>query len=366
MGKKKRTRGRGPVAVISLPEQVELVKQAEAETLLFCPDSWALRHRMIDRETGETRRARCNRWSCAHCGPRKVERWRRLIELAQPTLFVTLSRVGRTVEEAARVLTTVMQYLRRGSKGRGRGHVGARPAYPVEFFATLEEHSNVDEVGFHWHLLIVGVDHLPKQVLSDALRSATKHLYPGGSYIVDVRRVKNLRAVGYVTKYLTKDVHRKQRGTVQEQRRVQVPVYEGVPGTEYTVGRMVCQEDGTVEMVMEQRHAAYESKRDEQGGLVLREETREIERVSKAHRVRYSKQFFPAKTKDLWRFICEGKGGEDFASLDELVVVDNQGAGEGAGEDGGQLVGHLSRLLPLFRVHPLMTKWTTTVSSTAT
>jgi hypothetical protein len=30
------------------------------------------------------------------------------------------------------------------------------------------------------------------------------------------------------------------------------------------------------------------------------------------------------------------------------------------------LVGHLSRLLPLFRVHPLMTKWTTTVSSTAT
>lgn len=318
---------------LSLTEQADLVEQAGAESLLFCLDAWALRHRFINRATGETTRARCNKWSCPFCGPRKVDRWRRLIELAQPTLFVTLSRVGRTVEEAARTLTTVLQYLRRGSRGRGRGHVGAREAYPIEFFATLEEHSDLEGVGFHWHLLIVGVDYLPKQVVSDALRSATRHLYPGGSYIVDVQRVRRFKSVGYVTKYLTKEVHRKQRGVVQQQQRVSVPVYEGVPGTEYTVGQMARQADGTVTLVMEQRYAAYDFQRDEQGEPVMEEVEQVNERPSKAHRVRYSQHFFPGKTKDLWRFLCEGKGLEDLLSQGGTLETSCQECGQGEGEE---------------------------------
>ena len=51
-------------------------------------------------------------------------------------------------------------------------------------------------------LVVKGVDYLPKQTVSDALRSATN----GRSYIVHVDGVKKMHAVGYVTKYLTKDV----------------------------------------------------------------------------------------------------------------------------------------------------------------
>jgi hypothetical protein len=51
--------------------------------------------------------------------------------------------------------------------------VGSRPAYPLQVFAVLEEHSDFENVGFHWHLLVKGVDFLPNQVVSDALRSAT-------------------------------------------------------------------------------------------------------------------------------------------------------------------------------------------------
>lgn len=47
---------------LTLDEQVALVVRHGTETLLFCPDPWALRHRFINRETGEVLRARCDRW----------------------------------------------------------------------------------------------------------------------------------------------------------------------------------------------------------------------------------------------------------------------------------------------------------------
>lgn len=336
-----------------LETQATMVEEAGVQDLLFCRNAWALSHRFSSRQTGETIRARCNSWSCLYCGPRKVDGWRRKIEVAQPALFVTLSRAGRTVEEAARTLTTVVQYLRRGSKGRGCGRVGARPAYPIEFFATLEQHSNVEEVGFHWHLLVVGVDYLPKQVVSEALRSATMHLYPGGSYIVDVRRVHNFKAVGYVTKYLTKDVYRKDRGVIQREQVVRELVYEGVAGTEYTVERMVCQEDGTVELVREQRYAVYEPRYDEQGQPMRREETRVVEQVSKAHRVRYSKRFFPGKTKDIWALLCEGLSAEEVRArlvADQAEKKDDQGEQERQNEANDQVEAQLQTGWALYRV----------------
>src|SRR6266567_471249 len=125
-----------------LEAQVALIKRHRTDTLLFCPDPWALRHRFINQETGEVVRARCNRWECLYCGPRKVNLWRQLIREAQPILHVVLTRVGWTVQEASRVYTTVLQYLRRGSKGRGRECIGSRGAYPIECFAVLEEHKD--------------------------------------------------------------------------------------------------------------------------------------------------------------------------------------------------------------------------------
>src|SRR5712691_2038470 len=114
-----------------------------------CPDLWALRHRFVNRETGEIVHARCDKWDCLYCGPRKVNQWRKLIAAVEPTLFVTLTKVGWTVEEAARVLTTVIQRLRRGFKSRDPERKGYREAYPIEYFAVLERHSDFEENGFH-------------------------------------------------------------------------------------------------------------------------------------------------------------------------------------------------------------------------
>ncbi len=262
--------GTGRFQPLSIEIQAELAERHGLTTLMCCTDAWALRHRFINRETGETVRARCGSWSCLYCGPRKVDMWRQLVKEAEPTLFVTLTRVGKTLKEAARVLTTVLQYIRRGSKGRGKDKIGVRPAYPIQVFAVLEEHSDMENVGFHWHLLVKGVDYLPKKVLEDALRSATHSLTESGvyekdSYIVHVERIRKKNAIGYVTKYLMKEIAREQRGMVEEERVVSV----------MTTG--------------------------EQGQVVETQETRIVERLCKAHRIRYSKSFFPERTADLRR-----------------------------------------------------------------
>jgi len=42
----------GPVRLLPLEEQADLVESVGADTLLYCPDPWALRHRFVNRETG--------------------------------------------------------------------------------------------------------------------------------------------------------------------------------------------------------------------------------------------------------------------------------------------------------------------------
>src|SRR5258708_3781684 len=100
---------------LPLEVQADFIAGQGVDTLMFCPDGWALRHRFINTGTGEVVRARCGSWSCLYCGPRKVDQWRQLVKAAEPTLFITLTKVGTTLREAARTLTTVLQYLRRGS-----------------------------------------------------------------------------------------------------------------------------------------------------------------------------------------------------------------------------------------------------------
>src|SRR5229473_5093513 len=245
--------------VPSLGEQAELVEKHGLDTLLFCPNPWALRHVFINQDTGEVVRARCNRWDCLYCGPRKVDQWRQLVKAAQPTLFITLTKAGHTVEEASRALTTFLQYLRRGSKGKGPNYIGAREAYPIEYFAVLERHTNFEENGFHWHLLVKGVDFIPHEVLKEAWRSA-RH---GIAYIVDVQAIRKPHVIGYVTKYLTKSLSRGEKGVRHEER------------------------DGVVIGL------------DEDGCLVEERHTYTVELTSKARRIRYSRGFFPEKVTDL-------------------------------------------------------------------
>jgi hypothetical protein len=243
----------------SLHEQMEMVEQHGLETLLFCPDAWALRHVFINQDTGEIARARCNRWDCLYCGPRKVDQWRQLVKAAEPTLFLTLTKAGKTVEEAARALTTFLQYLRRGSRGRGQNHIGAREAYPVEYFAVLERHSDFEENGFHWHLLIKGVEFIPHEVLKEAWRSA-RH---GVAYIVHVEAVRKPHVIGYVTKYLMKSLSRGEKGARQVE------------------------------------HERVLTSLDDEGNIVEERHTYTIDLVSKARRIRYSRHFFPENVRDL-------------------------------------------------------------------
>ena len=269
----------------SFEEHLGLAAQHRLDTLLFCPDAWALRHRFVNQDTGEVVRARCNRWQCLYCGPRKVDQWRQLVKLAEPTHFVTLTKVGWTLKEAARVYTTVLQCIRRGSKGVGHDRLGARPAYPIECFAVLEEHRDFEQVGFHWHLLVKGVDYLPKPVVSEALRSATK----GRSYIVHVESVRKLHAVGYVTKYLTKEVTQEKRGMREELR-------------EMLVYRL-----------------------DDQGKLVEECSMQTVQIMSKAHRIRYTRRFFPAPTADLRLRLFSELGDTSEIEIDQAASPDTEG-----------------------------------------
>jgi hypothetical protein len=243
----------------SLNEQADFVEKHGVETLLFCPNPWALRHVFINQETGEVVRARCNRWDCLYCGPRKVDQWRQLVKAAEPTLFLTLTKSGKTVEEAARALTTFLQYLRRGSKGHGPNRLGARAAYPVEYFAVLERHQNFEENGFHWHVLIKGSDFIPHEILKEAWRSA-RH---GVAYIVHIEAVRKPHVIGYVTKYLTKSLSIGEKGVRHEERETLVVGIDG------------------------------------EGKAVEERQTYTAELVSRARRIRYSRHFFPEKVTEL-------------------------------------------------------------------
>jgi hypothetical protein len=241
-----------------------------------------------------------------------VDLWRQLVKLAEPTLFLTLTKAGKTVEQAARALTTFMQALRRGSKGRGRNHVGVRAAYPVEYFAVLERHSDFERNGFHWHLLIKGVDSIPyKEVIRPLWTSATQgqvveeeaygdeepHMLEDVEGVEQghkvhkqhlrigwIQRIRNARAIGYVTKYLTKALSVGDKGTREVQKKLVLAV----------VG-----DDGFL-------------AKDAQGHLIFREEIITATVVSKAHRIRYSRHFFPEAVSELRARLFAGiDGAED-------------------------------------------------------
>ncbi|HZR44003.1 MAG TPA: hypothetical protein VFB12_28070 [Ktedonobacteraceae bacterium] len=279
--------------VLSLEEQADIAEKHKLDDLFYCKDAWAMKHHWVNEQTGEIQRARCNRWECLYCGPRKVDLWRQMVKQAEPTLFLTLTKAGKTVEQARRALTTFIQALRRGSKGKGPNRVGARLAYLIEYFAVLERHKDFERNGFHWHLLIKGVDHIPyKEVIKPLWMSAT-HYNPEtgeGAEIAHIERIRNSRAIGYVTKYLTKSVTLGERGKREVHRERLVSV----------VG-----EDGKIK------------------GFEKQIET--IEVTSKAHRICYSRQFFPDRVADLRKRLFAGLENE---TREGGVAADNDVTGK--------------------------------------
>ncbi len=147
-----------------------------------CTDKWAARHCLVHEETGVVVPMLCGKYKCKYCGPRRVEMWRSLIEVAEPERFITLTGAGKTLAEVGRVATTIVQRLR-------------RQGYKFEYCMTFERHKNGR---FHIHMLQKG-DYIPQKFLSECLRSATH----GSAYVVDIRRCVPGTA-GYVTKYCTK------------------------------------------------------------------------------------------------------------------------------------------------------------------
>jgi hypothetical protein len=302
-----------PWKVLSVEDRAEAAEKVGVASLYYCDHPWAIAHSFANKETGEVIRARCNRWDCLHCGPRKVDIWRQLVKQAEPVLFLTLTKAGKTVAQAARALTTFIQALRRGSKGIGRGHIGAREAYLIEYFAVLERHKDFERNGFHWHLLIRGVDLIPyKEVIVPLWTSAIrgkrteeemlKQDYGFSDEEVQaflseedeegnkrgfrrygwIERIRNARAIGYVTKYLTKSLTLSEVGTRQIER---------------------------------ERVVAIE---DDQGDILGFEKRVElVEVASKAHRIRYSRGFFPERVAALRKRLFEGmeqtsmEGGND-------------------------------------------------------
>src|SRR5579859_2374545 len=282
--------------VPTLAERIEQHLEEETGDKFYCKNAWALRRVFRSKASGEQHRFRCGLWKCPYCGPRKVLTWRALIEQAQPTHHLILTKAGKTLEEAARALTTFMQALRRGSKGRGRGHIGARLAYPVEYTAIAEEHKNFEKNGFHWHLLLVSRDEdgnivdIPKnEVIRPLWMSATHYdeQTGKGAKIAKIVRVRDgAKGAGYVTKYLLKDILRERKGAKEVRREIRGIAYG---------------EDGRPRLDKE--------------GHIIEERVSVLDEVeSHARRIRYSRHFFPESTKEMRRrlFAPESvEGGEE-------------------------------------------------------
>lgn len=138
---------------------------------------------LVNEQTGEWFPLPCNTWGCRVCGPAKAYRLGVLAAAASPERFITLSRVGPTLDTVHERLRTLSKALRR------RG-------YGWEYLAVPEIHRN----GFwHLHLLQKG-DFIPQRVLSERAESA------GMGFVVDIRRIRGSSEVPkYLCKYLTKD-----------------------------------------------------------------------------------------------------------------------------------------------------------------
>lgn len=132
---------------------------------------------------------RCKRWSCPHCGPRRIAHVTRRVVDAKPNKFVTLTVCNDLFESP------------RDAYDRTRRHVTTlsrkirSTVDEWEYLRVLE----VTKRGYpHYHLVVRG-GFVDQSWLSQEWDRLT------GAYIVDIRKIKNMsHATSYVMKYLYK------------------------------------------------------------------------------------------------------------------------------------------------------------------
>ncbi len=139
--------------------------------------------------------------------------WRQLVRAGGTGALLDAQQGRQDREEAASGTHYLYAGVRRGSKGKGLNHLGARPAYPVEYFAVLERHKDFERTVFTGICYSKELTQFPyKEVIQPLWMSAT-HYEPSteesegqGAKIAYIERIRNARAIGYVTKYLMKSV----------------------------------------------------------------------------------------------------------------------------------------------------------------
>lgn len=135
--------------------------------------------------------ARCNRWACPTCGPRKARRLRKRLARTRPSRLVTLTlrpdprlTPAEHLALANHAWSILWRRLRRKHGQRAAG------------YAKIVELTQAGTPHLH---IIVSCPFIEQRWLSAAWLALT------GSYIVDVRAVSRKRGIaGYLTSYLTK------------------------------------------------------------------------------------------------------------------------------------------------------------------
>ena len=135
---------------------------------------------------------RCKRWSCPHCGQRKMTHFAHRVAAARPTRFITLTCANRRYETPREAYDDTRRALSKLTT-RIRKNYGE-----FEYFRILE----TTRKGWPHYHLIARSPYIPQPDLSKRWASLT------GATIVHIRQVdKTAHTYKYVMKYLGKQHH---------------------------------------------------------------------------------------------------------------------------------------------------------------
>jgi hypothetical protein len=95
------------------------------------PNRCPRREPRVDHETGEVLPNSCMRWTCSWCRRVMLQRLVLRLATAQPTMFLTITRIASTASVVAGVVRDGARALRRGIN-RVRTRLGAHWAYVLE------------------------------------------------------------------------------------------------------------------------------------------------------------------------------------------------------------------------------------------
>ena len=155
---------------------------------------WTVKGISVDAKWQKFVRLNCKSWDCKYCGPRRAKRYRRSIaawaEKHRLNRFVTLTLDPKKLKEGE----DSTKYLNR-TFAKLRSVLHRRYGKALSYIRVLEYQKNGTA---HFHLL------LNQFIDIEWLRERWQAV--GGGWNVWIKLITIRRVVGYVTKYLTKDL----------------------------------------------------------------------------------------------------------------------------------------------------------------